>query len=129
MADDKIKGPLWGALAVVLFVVLLQVIRAVGLSDPTTWIGIVLLSLVQVAGSWAILNFCVKPMAAARFFLVALPFVLFGNTAWRGYLRGLSRDGNEVVLLLTAMAVGVGLGGILATWIWQHRRDTQKESS
>jgi hypothetical protein len=118
MAGDNIKGPHWVLLGIVLFASLMQLIRLLQLPDTVG--GHMVQGTIQLLGLYGILTLCVTRLSAKRFATVAIPVIVVGSL-WPTFYRGLSADSQEVVGLLTAVAVGIGVGGMLAIWIYQRR--------
>jgi hypothetical protein len=123
MSNDTIKGPGWWILGVFLFAGLSALVR--WLNFPETWSGVLLKTAVQVAGMYGVIILCVTGTPTRRRLLISIPIsfpiVLFGNTGWRLYLRGLSAEDQELVTELVALCVGIGIGGTIAAWIFQSR--------
>lgn len=101
----------------------MQVIRLLHL--PDTLSGYLVDGAIQLFGLYFILRLCVTQVSGKRFALVAVPAVLVGGL-WQLYYRGMSPDGQEIVGLVTAVAFGIGVGGMIAIWVLQ-RRDHGRE--
>ena len=126
MADERVKGPAWGLLAVLLFAGLMRVNSLLHLPENLT--GAALRTVVLAVGFYAILTVCVKRLPPVRFFAWALPLMFIGNTVWPLFLRRVSSNGQESVVLFSAVLVGAGLGGMITVWIFQGRR-AEKQGS
>lgn len=113
------KGPFGWALGVVMAVGLMQVLRVLELPDSP--LGIVASSFIQAAGVFVVARLCVVTVPARRFFLVAVPLMTAANFLWPPFRDGLSPERQQGGELVSAMVIGIGLGGILAIW-WMDGR-------
>jgi hypothetical protein len=122
MTNTQMKGPLWFVLGVFLFAGVMQLLRVLQL--PDTWIGTALRSGILVVAIYAIVSLCIAPLRP-RFFLIAYPLVLLSSMAWPPYYRSLTTEGQDVAQVLSALGVGLGLGGTIAFWVMQRRRNVE----